>query len=120
MTTTAFYSNGPKNEVFVFLSSLDAATDYLLNNPVPPPSLRQASSSGTGNADPAPAAPASGALAGGSSAPVASRPTGGNGNGGEQDELMRAIGKSKYQFKISLLDGDHMILLIRTKTCFGP
>merc|ERR1712039_952751 len=75
-------------------SSLDAATDYLLNNPVPPPSLRQASSSGTGNADPAPAAPASGALAGGSSAPVASRPTGGNGNGGEQDELMRAIALS--------------------------
>ena len=114
--TTAFHSSGPKNEVFVFLSSLDAATDYLLNNPVPPPSLRQAS---TGNADPAPAAPASGALAGGSSAPVASRPAGGNGNGGEQDELMRAIGKSKYHFKISLLDGDHLILLIRRKTCFG-
>ena len=106
LSKAAFHSSGPKNEVFVFLSSLDAATDYLLNNPVPPPSLRQASSSGTGNTDPAPAAPAAGALAGGSSAPVASRPTGGNGNGGEQDELMRAIGKSKFQFKISSLDGD--------------
>ena len=88
--------------VFLYFFSLDAATDYLLTNPAPPPSLRQASAST--NPEPQVAPPAAGAgaiqltpssLAPGSALPV-SRPSG-SAPGGEKDELMRAIALSLEQ-----------------------
>ena len=85
---------------FSIFFSLDAATDYLLTNPAPPPpSLRQASAST--NPEPQVAPPAAGAiqltpssLAPGSALP--SRPSG-SAPGGEKDELMRAIALSLEQ-----------------------
>ena len=89
---------------FSIFFSLDAATDYLLTNPAPPPpSLRQASAST--NPEPQVAPPAAGAgaiqltpssLAPGSALAV-SRPSGSSAPGGEKDELMRAIALSLEQ-----------------------
>lgn len=59
-------------------SSIDAATEYLLNNPVPPPTLRTNAASSGGSSDPG---------AGPSARPAL-------GTGGEQEELMRAIALS--------------------------